>query len=328
MSEQRPQDLGGPERVVKVIDGMEKHMRNVPGFRRGHARGIALRGRFTATPEAAALTTAEHLQGAPIDCVVRLSNGGSSPYLADRVGPRRGNTLGHAVRFELPSGDHSTWTALNLAAFPPHTPDDFIAMVSAQRPEGPGGGPNPLRLLAFAAPRIPRAVVGLKAAATLVAPKSFATARFNGFHSYWLVDATGTRRAFRFRWMPVAGIQSFDPADDVRLPPQYVVDELRGRIADGPVAWKLVFQLAEPGDEIDDLTRLWPESRRLVVAGELVVDRLHDDPELVDTMIFDPTRVPPGIECSADPLLHFRSEAYAESHRRRLHECKPAIRPG
>lgn len=322
-----PRELGGPERVVNVLDAMEKHMSNVTGFRRGHARGVAFRGHFEATSEVGELTTAEHLQGSRVACVVRLSNGGASPYLADRVGPKRGNPIGLAVRFELASGDTTTWTALNLDAFPPRTPDDFHAMVSAQRAELPGGLPNPLRLLRFLAPRGPLAVKGMAAAASLKPPVSFATARFNGFHAYWLVDASGLRRAFRFRWMPLAGIAAMDPKDDVDLPPQYLVSEIKQRVARAPVAWRLVFQLAEPGDPTDDLRRLWPESRKLVDAGRLVIDREHEDPGLVDSYVFDPTRMPSGIELSDDPLLHFRSEAYAESHRRRTSEECPAIKP-
>ena len=98
-------------------------------------------------------------------------------------------------------------------------------------------------------------------------------------------------------------------------------------MARAPVAWRLVFQLAGPDDPTDDLRRLWPESRPLVDAGQLVIDREHEDPALVDTWVFDPTRMPPGIELSDDPLLHFRSEAYAESHRRRTSEERPAIVP-
>jgi catalase len=321
-----PQELGGPERVQKVLGAMEKYMNNVSGYKRGHARGVAFHGHFEATPEVARLTTAEHLQGERIECVVRVSNGGSSPYLADKETAKRGNTLGLAVRFELPSGDHSNWTALNTPAFPPRTPDDFAAMVSAQRAELPGKQPNPLRLLAFLAPR-PFAIAGIKAAATLPPPVSFATARFNGFHAYWLIRADGHRQAFRFRWLPLAGEAAIDPADDVNLPPQYLVSEIKQRVARSPVAWRLVLQLAEPGDSTDDLTKLWPESRPLVVAGQLVIDREHEDPDLVDTWVFDPTRMPPGIELSDDPILHFRSEAYAESHRRRTSEQRPAILP-
>jgi catalase len=322
-----PQELGGPERVVKVLDAMERYMNGVPGYRRGHARGIAFRGHFTPTAEVAALTTAELFGGDRIDAVVRLSNGAASPYLPDRASARRGNPLGLSVRFELPSGEHSTWSALNLAAFMPRTPDDFHAMVINTRAALPGGAPHPLRMLAFLAPRIPWVLPGLKATAQLAPPLSFATARFNGFHSYYLVDADDRRRPFRFRWMPVAGIASIDPKDDAVLPPQYVLSEIRQRVARGPVAWKLVFQMAQEGDEIDDLRRLWPESRPQVVAGELVIDRLHEAQELVDGWVFDPTRMPPGIALSGDPMLHFRSEAYWESHRRRTGETKPEIVP-
>ena len=325
-STMNPQELGGPDRVVKVLGAMERHMNAVPGYKRGHARGVAFRGAFRATPQVAALTTAEHLQGERIDVVVRTSNGGASPYLPDRAGAKRGNPLGLGVRFELPSGGVTTWTALSLAAFPPTTPDDFHAMVSAQRAELPGGLPNPLRLAAFILPR-PRALAGIKAAATLTPPASFATARFNGFHAYYLVDAEGRRRAFRFRWMPGAGLADMDPAEDKLLPPQYLVSEIKQRVAAGPVSWRLVFQLAAPEDPVDDLTQLWPEDRKLVDAGELVIDRLHEDQDLVDSYVFDPTLMPPGIELSGDPLLHFRSEAYAESHRRRTSESRPAILP-
>ena len=43
--------------------------------------------------------------------------------------------------------------------------------------------------------------------------------------------------------------------------------------------------------------------------------------------MFDPTKVPAGIELSNDPVLHFRSESYIESQKRRLAETKPAIKP-
>jgi catalase len=322
----RPKDLGGPDRVVDVLGAMEKYMNNVPGFRRGHARGVAFHGHFTPAPEVAALTTAELFAGDRIDVVVRLSNGGASPYLPDRAAAKRGNTLGFSVRFELPSADHSTWTALNVTAFAARDADDFLALTSAQRPELPGAQPNPLRFLAFVATH-PHCAAGVKAAATLRPVASFATTRFNGLHAYYLVDADGRRRAFRARWIPLAGVESMNPADDTVLPPQYVINEIKQRIGRAPVAWKLVFQMAQDGDPADDLTKQWPEHRPQVLAGELVIDRLHEDQELVDGWVFDPTRMPPGIDLSDDPVLHFRSEAYWESHRRRIAESKPTILP-
>ena len=111
------------------------------------------------------------------------------------------------------------------------------------------------------------------------------------------------------------------------LPPQYLVSEIKQRIALGPVAWDLAFQLAGPGDRTDDLTKHWPDERPLLTVGRLVLDRMHEDQAALDELVFDPTVVPPGIELSNDPVLHFRSAAYAASKNRRSRETKPSITP-
>jgi catalase len=37
-----------------------------------------------------------------------------------------------------------------------------------------------------------------------------------------------------------------------------------------------------------------------------------------DVLVFDPTRITPGIELSEDPVLQFRRAAYSESVARRM----------
>ena len=232
------------------------------------------------------------------------------------------------MRFELPSGDDTTWTALNLDAFPPRTPDDFHAMVSAQRAELPGGLPNPLRLLAFLAPRGPLAVKGIQAAATLKPPKSFATARFNGFHAYWLVDAVGPAAGVSLPLDAARGDRG-DGSRRRREPPA-AVPRQRDQAARGAGARRVAAASSSSPAPTTRPTTCGGCGRSRASSstpGQLVIDREHEDPELVDTYVFDPTRMPPGIELSDDPLLHFRSEAYAESHRRRTHEERPAIKP-
>jgi len=321
-----PKELGGSARVERMLHNHENYLGYVPGYRRAHARGVAFRGTFTASPNAQALTTAEHLQGEPVATVVRLSNGGSHPYRADRESLKDGTALGLAIRFALPSGGDAEWAGMSINAFPPRTPDDLIGFTEARRP-GKRGKPNLLRLAAFLL-RHRQCLPGLKAVRGFIPPKSFATCRFNGLHAYYLVDAEGTRRAFRYRWMPLAEPAGLTLEEDRFLPPQYLVSEIEQRCAAAPVSWDLVLQLAKPRDPTDDMTKQWPESRRLVTVGRLVIDRLHEDQELVDRSRFDPTKVPPGIEVSNDPVLHFRSEVYAASQQRRLGETKPAIRPG
>jgi catalase len=315
-----PKSLGGPERVRKTLGNMEANIGYVPGFRRAHGRGVAFRGTFTATPEAAAMTIAEHMQGDAIDVTVRLSNGAGSPYQSDRIA-----VLGMGVRFALPSGDTSEWAALNIKDFPARVPEDFELLAGAQK-KNKKGKINPLRLGAFIATH-PHCLKGLLAILKAPTTESFANTSFNGLHAYYLVDADGIRHAFRYHWVAVAGPDDLTIEEGRFVPPQYLVSEMKQRIDGSPAIWDLEFEMAEPGDPTDDMTKHWPKSRRRVKAGRLVVDRVHEDQDLVDRSMFDPTKVPPGIEVSADPVLHFRSESYIESQKRRLSEEKPAIKP-
>jgi catalase len=105
------------------------------------------------------------------------------------------------------------------------------------------------------------------------------------------------------------------------------LDELRARLGAGPVQWSLVFQFPTPVDRLDDASRAWPETRPTVVAGTLTVNRVDADQGPLETLVFDPTGVVPGLELSSDPLLRFRSDVYGESHRRRANESRAADAP-
>lgn len=318
---QDPKELGGPQRVDRTLSLMETYQGAMAGFRRGHPRGIGLRGHFTATSEVAALTTAEHLQGDRIETVVRLSNGNSSPWAGDRKA-----VLGMGVRFELAWGAIATWAALTIARFPAGTPDAFNEMTFAQR-RNKKGQLNPLLVLKHVVTH-PNCVPGVLAILKAPTMQSFAKARFNGLHAYYLVDGDGRRHAFRYRWIPAEDFAGLSDEQARRFPPQYLLSEIRQRVAQAPVRWKLVFQMAAPDDPLDDVTKQWPEDRPLVTAGELVLDRVHEDPAFVELLNFDPLGVPPGIEPSDDPILRFRSEAYKESLRRRTSgETRPAVMP-
>lgn len=312
-------ELGGPSRVERAMRAMERYGGTVPGFRRAHGRGIVCRGHFTATPEVAALTTAEHLQGGRIETIVRLSNSASSPYAVDRK-----TVLGLGVRFELPSGGHAAWAALTIDRAPFRVPDDFIGLQSATR-RGRSGQVNPLRVAAHALTHV-KSLPGMLAVLRQQTSQSFAAGRFNGLNAYFLVDEEGQRRAFRYHWIPSLDWSGLTDEQERTWPPQYLVSELRNRLREGPVKWTLVFRMAEPGDPTDDVTQQWPKERLRITAGTLLIERPHEDQEAADDLVFDPTNVPPGIELSDDPILHFRSEAYKESHRRRAAEPKPAVR--
>jgi catalase len=78
-------------------------------------------------------------------------------------------------------------------------------------------------------------------------------------------------------------------------------------------------QLAASGDTTDDPSRAWPQSRRRVGVGQLELSGYETERERGgDVLVFDPTRVTDGIECSDDPVLLFRPKAYSESVARRV----------
>jgi catalase len=308
--------------VAAAMAAMEKYTGAVPGYRRAHAHGHGFVGYFESTAAVAALTVAEHLQGGRVDVVVRLSNGAGSPYAADLQSPRHGATLGLGIEFALPSGGRATWSAPNMKAFPAGTPQEFIAVTTAQR-RNARGHRNPLRLLAFVA-RHPRTVPGLMALVGHPPIRSFAAADFHGLHAYHLLDGEGRRQAFRYHWMSTMADDRTVTAREAALwPPQFLVEEMRQRVARGPVRWELTFDLAQAGDPTDDQLRAWPASRARIHTGTLTLTAEHPDQDVVDGMVFDPTNVPTGIECSADPLLAFRSAVYRASHAARTRETKP-----
>jgi catalase len=311
--------------VEPAVDAMEKFTSVERGYRRAHARGLVCGGSFQAAPEARALSGAEHFQGAAVPAQVRLSNASGSPHAPDRAFGRAGRVLGLAVRFHLSSGAVASWAAVNLPSFVARTPEDFIRVTRAQKP-ALFGQPNPLKILSYLLAR-PSAFAAIKAIATMPQAPSFATVRFNGIHTYYLVAANGARQPFRYHWQPRAGTAALPSAESRALPAQYLLNELRARLAAAPVQWSLVFQFPAPAEPLDDASRGWPETRQTVVAGTLTIDRVESDQRALETLVFDPAGVVPGLELSSDPLLRFRGDVYSESHRRRTHETRAVAAP-
>lgn len=311
-------DASGDALVQAGMHAMEAYTGVEPGYRRAHARGIGLRGSFSATAALTELTTAEHLQGEPVDVVVRLSNGGGSPHAPDQPSPGHGTVYGLGVVFALSSGGRASWAAASIATFPARVPAEFVEVTTATRP-GRSGKPSLLRIAGFVL-RHPRDLAGLRAIGSAPAMPSFANVTFNGLHAYYLIGPDGSRRAFRYSWQPEPGAVPLPPEQSAALDPLYLTGEISERLGRGPVSWTLTFTFANDGDPLDDVTKLWPDNRTTIEAGKLTVDRVHEDQDMVEATVFDPTGVTVGIECGPDPLLHYRAQIYSESYSRRQRE--------
>lgn len=280
------------------------------GFRTLHARGTFCTGTFTATPEAATLTRAPHMQGEPVPALVRFSNGSGHP----RVPDARPTVRGLAVKFTLPDGSQTDLSAQTARLFSTRTVDGFLAFVKAAKPSVSSLYRFPL----FVAQH-PEFLRTLRAnAAALKTPASYATVSYHGLHAFRWVDGDGGSRFVRYHWVPEAG-ESFVSQTAVRTKARtFLSDELGERLAAGPIRFRLDVQVAGPSDSSVDPSAPWSSQQRVEV-GTLEVAGVADDPEADGGVaVFDPMNVTDGIEPSDDEILHFRSKAYSVSVEQRL----------
>jgi catalase len=281
------------------------------GARALHAKGTLLEGTFTATEAAAKLTRAAHMQGEPVKATVRFSNGSGDPANAD-YGPE---VRGMAVKLYLPDGTTTDISAQALPRFPVRTPDAFVNLIRASAP----GKARFFRLPFFLATH-PEVLPALKAnGPALKPPLSYATARYYAIHAFKWIDADGGERYVRYRWLPELGAHALEPDEARARGADYLQEDLRERLAAGPLRFTLELLIAAPGDKVDDPTSVWPEEEREKVnAGTLELTGLETGREQGgDVLVFDPNRVPDGIEASDDPILRYRSPAYSVSVERR-----------
>jgi len=306
--------MPGGDLYEQIVDAANDLFGSHDGTRALHAKGIWCAGTFTATPEAAELTRAPHFQGEPVPAVIRFSNGSGDPQVEDWKREARGM----AVRFRPPDGDEADILAVTAPAFVSRTPDDFLELMRLRKPDPETGEPDWEKLGAFLGEH-PEAQTAVQATLNAEPPASFATLVYHSPHTYRLLAADDSPSWVRYRWRPEAGEATIPDDDAKALGDDYLRTELGERLAGGPVSFELKFQIPTEDDPIDDSTALWPDDRERVAAGRLEITEIVDDPEGGEHIeVFDPTRVPDGIELSDDPILHARARAYSVSAYRRL----------
>ena len=276
------------------------------GHRTLHAKGRFYDGVFTASPDAAALCRAGHLQGDPVPVLVRWSNGAGYPRNKDDSQDVRGM----AVKFRLADGTSTDLLGQTAPRFPVRTPEDFVRLVEATR--------QPWRLPLFLATR-PGAAAALLAnarAGAVKPPRSYAEATYFPVHAYQWVAPDGTRRWVRYRLEPVDPAATRTAVDFTGR--DRLADEIAARLAAHAVVFDLRVTVAALGDDPHDPMSVWTGERELS-AGLIEVTAPLEDPEADGPpVVFDPTRVVDGIELSDDPILRFRPAAYFVSVERRI----------
>ena len=244
---------------------------------------------------------------------VRFSNAGGDPHGADSEKDGRGL----AVKLYLEDGTRTDLVTVTLPCFFVRTPEDFLAFTRARKPLPDTGQPDLQKVGAFLEAH-PEALPAIQHALSQPAPASYAQLAYNGIHAFRWISADGEERWIRFGFHPAAGVEGLSDEEVAGRPRDYLQDELRERLDQGPIEFSLEVTIAQPGDDPTDPTAAWPDDRERVTVGTLRVDGFDTERERDgDVLVFDPTRVTDGIELSEDQILRVRPEAYAVSVERR-----------
>jgi catalase len=298
---------------VALVDALNKLSNGPhPGFRANHAKGVMVEGTFTPSPSAASFSKAPHFaKGVPV--LVRFSDTTGVPNLPDA--DPNASPHGIAIRFKLPDGGFTDIVSISANAFPVATPEDFLAFLQAAAQSGPGTAkPTPVEKFLSTHP------AAVKFLGTpRPAPVSFATLAFYGVNAFKFTNAKGVSHYARYQIIPVAGEHALSDAEAKKADPNYLMDELPKRIAKGPVKFRLLAQVANEGDPVNDGTAVWPDDRRLISLGTIsLTTTVADQVTAQKSIMFSPLNLQAGIEPSADPVLLARPAAYGVSFSQRI----------
>lgn len=283
-----------------------------------HAKGILLTGTFTPTSTAKELSSAPHFSAPSTPVTVRFSSSTGIPVIPD-FDPN-GDPRGFAIRFNLPENNgrrvHTDIVAHSVPYFPTRTGAEFLEFLHALIATASSkDSPSPIeKFLGDHSPAL------TFVQAPKPTPKSLAQQQYWGVNAFKFVSSGGKETYVRYHITPDAGVEVYD-ADGVKSQGEnFLREELISRVKSAPISFTISVQLAEDGDQTDDSTIHWPDSRNVVDLGKVTLDKVVESAKQKDEqkkIIFDPIPRVQGIEASADPLLEMRAGIYIISGKQR-----------
>jgi len=292
----------------RTINRIEEIAGKHPGYRRAHAKGNVFEGIFTPTGKVSHLTTASHLTDKEGHVLIRFSNISPNPKTPDILSVVKGMS----VQFQSSSQDITNLVTVTVPLFVTKSPETFLEILKTVRSFKNGKPQFKEMVKLFTA--YPEGRKAFQIIRKLKHVKSYATGHYYAIHAFYLVNKEGIRTPVKFEWEPEAGVETLSVKDMVGLSNDYLENELHQRLETKEVKFSLYIVIGEPGDVTNDPTQSWPKERKRINAGVLTVKKMIT---AGNNLIFDPTVLTKGIECSDDEILLFRKHAYADSYNRR-----------
>lgn len=298
----------------QVVEAIEGTFGVTPGQRRNHIKGTCAVGEFVGTKEAAALSRSALFSTRPVPVVARFSLSGGNPKAPDTAKSARGM----ALEFRLPGGQVHHITMLNTPMFGAAQPQTFLDLMLATRPDPATGKPDPEKIKAFKAAH-PDNLAQADYLAQHNPPASYANSSYWGIHTFKFVDAQGKVTLVRWRFVPQDGEKRLSDEEMKTAGANFLETALIKRVQQGAARWDMMVSIGEPGDAEDNPTVQWPENRRQIKAGTLsITQAMPQAGAECERINFDPMVMADGIAPTNDPVLRFRSPAYAVSFGKRL----------
>ncbi|MFN0217578.1 MAG: catalase family peroxidase [Hyphomicrobium sp.] len=296
------------EALVDSLNGIfGKHA----GARGSHAKGQCVKGRFTPTPEAAALSKAP-LFAARAPLLGRFSFGGGDPKAGEKIRSSRGL----AMRFDPDGKSPVDFVQLSAPIFFAKTAEQALAFLQVRAGAGLGKG-DVEKIKAFSAAN-PNTVKQTVFIDSKPIPASYAGLNYWGIHAFIAENAKGETTTIKFKSIPLAGELELTDEEAKAKPDNFFTADLGDRLAKAPIGFDLVAIIGQKGDPTNDPSIDWPEAdRKKVKLGKIEITALEDN-ATCDATTFDPNNLAAGLAGAPDDtVLPVRSTSYAVSLSRR-----------
>src|SRR5579859_1149389 len=296
-----PQRLSGARLVAAFTPPGDKPPL---GHRRNHAKGICFTGTFEANGEGEALSYAQVFSHGTYPALGRFNLGTPDPDAPDSTVRVRGMGL------SITTPDGQVWRAamINAPVFPVSTPQQFYALLMASGSKDPKAMPD----FIAANPEFPPFAAWATKGTWF---GSYAEERYNSLNSFVFTNSIGVDHAVRWSLIPAAQPVALPPDELAKRGPDYLEQEIVQRVQSAPQRWSMTVTVAASVDPTSDPSKAWPDDRRTITVGTLVVQRTEAEADGPCRDInFDPTILPAGMRTSNDPFPAARSAAYAKSY--------------
>ena len=297
-----------------VVAAIEGAFGVTPGERRNHIKGVCAVGEFVGSKEAAAYSRSALFSGKAVPVIARFSLGGGNPKAPDTAKSVRGM----ALQFKLPDGQLHQMAMLNTPIFGAAQPQTFLDLMLALQPDPATGKPDPEKMKAFRASHPDAAAQGQYLAANNP-PASYASSAYWGIHTFRFVDKKKQETLVRWRFVPQDGEKRLSDDELKTAGANFLEQTLVERSQQASERWDMLVTIGQPGDSQDNPTLAWPAERKEIKAGTLTIAKaMPQKGAECEAVNFDPLVMADGIAATNDPVLQFRSAAYAVSFGKRL----------